>query len=76
MTHDMGVVWLRDCFIPALKHPDKTNILICDGHGSHITLPFVQMCKENNIVLMLRVPHTSHRTQPEGMLYDPIVSRF
>jgi hypothetical protein len=69
MTNEMGVTWLKECFIPALKHPDKPAILICDGHGSHLAYDFVRHCRENNIHIIARPPHTSHVLQPEGAVH-------
>ena len=34
-----------------------------DGHKSHLYLPFLERLRELNIVLGLRYPHSSHKTQ-------------
>ena len=39
-------------------------MLICDGHDSHITGDFIEFCMDNNILLMILPPHSSHLTQP------------
>ena len=39
-------------------------MLICDSHDSHITSDFIEFCMDNNILLMILPPHSSHLTQP------------
>jgi len=39
-------------------------MLICDGHDSHITGDFIGHCMDNDILLMILPPHSSHLTQP------------
>src|SRR5271154_3521892 len=39
-------------------------MLICDEHDSHITSDFVGHCMNNNILLMILPPHSSHLIQP------------
>jgi len=39
-------------------------MLICDGYDSHITSDFIEFCMDNNILLMILPPHSSHLTQP------------
>ncbi len=46
------------------EHP---LVLICDGHGSHISLPALDLCREHGIHVVLRPPHTSHILQLEDV---------
>lgn len=39
-------------------------MLICDGHDSDITGDFIGHCMDNNILLMILPPHSSHLIQP------------
>jgi len=61
-----GLDWLIRCFDPETK--DKAaggyRLLICDGHDSHITAEFMAYCIDNDILLMILPPHSSHLTQP------------
>ena len=61
-----GVQWLRRCFEPATreKAAREYRLLICDGHDSHITGEYIGHCMDNNIILMILPPHSSHMTQP------------
>ena len=43
---------------------DKTNLLIIDGHKSHLyNLPFYKAMRANNIEIITIPPHTSHILQ-------------
>ena len=39
-------------------------LLIIDGYGSHMTIPFHNLATENEIVLFRLPPHSTHLTQP------------
>jgi hypothetical protein len=58
--------WLTGCFEPETrdKAAGEYRLLICDGHDSHITGKWVAHCMDNNIVLLILPPHSSHLTQP------------
>ena len=57
---------MQRCFEPATrdKADGQTRVLICDGHGSHVTADFIRHCREHNIVLLILPPHSLHLTQP------------
>jgi hypothetical protein len=65
-SNEHGLDWLKRCFDPETR--EKANgeyrLLICDGHDSHITAEFFAYCMDNNILLMILPPHSSHLTQP------------
>ena len=67
----------------AEMHPDISTafgfrvMVICDGHGSHLTLEILTFCRAVGIDLVLRVPHTSQDTQNEDLeLFGPLENRF
>jgi DDE superfamily endonuclease len=65
-SNDHGLQWLTRCFEPETrdKAVGEYRLLICDGHDSHITGKWIRHCMENNIILMILPPHSSHLTQP------------
>jgi hypothetical protein len=67
MTDDCGAMYLEHIIVPSLPKltADKPGILVCDGHGSHLTLKFLETAIENHIVVVLRPPHTTSRLQGE-----------
>jgi hypothetical protein len=42
----------------------EKRILIFDGHGSHLTLEFLQLCEDNGILPFGFLPHSTHLCQP------------
>jgi hypothetical protein len=70
-----GLEWLRRCFEPMTreKADGGYRILVLDGHGSHVTLPFITHCREHKIILLRLIPHTSHLCQPLDVgLFRPL----
>lgn len=59
-------------FIQFFKHflqyakPSKDSpcILLMDNHESHISVPVIQLAKDNGVILVTFHPHTSHKMQP------------
>ena len=62
----IGDNWIRHCFEPATRNKANgaVRLLIADGHGSHVTASFIHFCMDNNILILLLPPHSSHLTQP------------
>jgi len=84
MTDCMGPAYLDKVIIPCLKPTmEDPIILICDGHGSHLTYEFLTKCHGGGatprIYLVLRPPHTSHVLQVEDVenfsVYKPLVAK-
>jgi hypothetical protein len=65
-TDDIGLRWLKNCFIPATtaRTVGGKRLLVLDGHGSHLTPQFDRMCQNNNIICICMPPHSSHLLQP------------
>ena len=65
-SNDLTVQWLREIFEPQTR--TKANgghrLIICDGHGSHISAKFVAHCMHYKIEVVLLPPHSSHLLQP------------
>jgi len=64
-TKEIGVDWLKHF----IKHTEgkvvgARRLLILDGHESHHSLEFQELCKENNIYTLCMPPHSSHLLQP------------
>jgi hypothetical protein len=65
-TDEIGLRWLRKQFIPCTtsRTKGKFRLLILDGHGSHLTPDFDQLCSQNDIIAICMPPHSSHLLQP------------
>ena len=61
----LALVYLKhfDRFIKDSRK-GRYRMLIFDGHGSHITQPFIDYCWENAIRPFLLPPHITHLLQP------------
>ena len=61
--HEYGLHFVK--FLKANGLADKTNLLIIDGHKSHLyNLPLYEAMRANNIEILTIPPHTSHLLQP------------
>jgi DDE superfamily endonuclease/Tc5 transposase DNA-binding domain len=66
-SNEHAIEWLQKCFEPTTtqeKANSATQLLIYDGHGSHVTGPFLSHCLKHDIQVVLLLPHTSHLLQP------------
>jgi hypothetical protein len=65
-TDEIGLRWLEKLFIPATtsRTIGRYRLLVLDGHGSHLTPLFDQVCSENNIIPVCMPAHSSHLLQP------------
>ena len=53
------------------------RLLLFDGHGSHLTWQFLDLCEQWNIVPFVFPPHTTHIIQPlDGSPFRALKERF
>ena len=64
-NNELGVEWLKH-----FNAHTKTRVigarrlLVLNGHRSHHSIKFEELCKENNIYTLCMPPHSSHLLQP------------
>jgi hypothetical protein len=65
-SDEIGLRWLKKLFIPttSIRMKGVYRLLILDGHGSHLTPKFDEICEENKIIPICMPPHSSHLLQP------------
>jgi hypothetical protein len=51
--------------------PTNKVVIVCDGHGSHLTYELVLYCRDVGFEIVLRVPHTSQISQGEDTTNFP-----
>ena len=78
-TNFHGLHWFRTCFEPATRERSddarKPQVLIFDGHESHLSSEFLAHALNNNIHLLMLPPHTSHLLQPLDVgVFGPLKS--
>jgi hypothetical protein len=64
-TNEVGVAWLQHF----IQHTTQRTVggyrlLILDGHKSHNSIRFQDICKDNNIITLCMPAHASHILQP------------
>lgn len=56
---------------------EKPILLILDNHESHLSIPVLNFCKTNGVVLLSFPPHTSHKLQPlDRAVFGPLKRYF
>lgn len=70
--------WLQQIYIPETsKECSRHRMLIMDGHGSHIDIEFLWLCKQHNIQLLFLPAHSSHVLQPLDLgVFSPLKTRY
>jgi hypothetical protein len=65
-TDEIGIKWLKNQFVPETEKRRKGayRLLVLDGHGSHLTPQFDEICTQNNIIPICMPAHSSHLLQP------------
>lgn len=77
-SNAIGAECLRRIFIPNTSPSrDRWRLLILDGHGSHIPIDFMYVCKINKIYLLYLPAHASHLLQPLDLApFNVVKSRY
>jgi hypothetical protein len=62
---ELGYAWLTNIFDHKIKEKARRHwrLLILDGHGSHLTMKFINYCDANHILLITYPPHSTHSLQ-------------
>jgi hypothetical protein len=78
-NNEAGLAWLEQIFnrFTKTKARRKYPLLILDGHGSHVTMNFINYCDKNKILLAILPPHSTHTLQPlDVMMFKPLSSAY
>lgn len=64
-NNDLGIAWLKHFNTHTVDHTvGRSRLLIIDGHESHNSLEFRELCQEYRIFTLCMPPHSSHLLQP------------
>lgn len=68
--------WLNNYFIP--RKPAGKNLLIFNGHSSHMnTAELLQAVQNNEIIILCLPSHTTHYLQPlDRVVFKPFKTYF
>jgi len=77
-SNRIALGWLNCVFLPQTQTDTKRHrMLIMDGHGSHIDIEFMWICKQNKVQLVFLPPHSSHVLQPLDLgVFSPLKTRY
>jgi hypothetical protein len=65
-NNDIGLQWLIQVFDRETKAKARRSwrLLYVDGHGSHVTMDFLDYCVKNKIIVLRFPSHATHTLQP------------
>jgi len=78
-NNEAGLAWLKQVFNRFTKDKArrKYRLLILDGHGSHITMDFLDYCDKNKIIPAILPPHSTHTLQPlDVVMFKPLSTAY
>jgi hypothetical protein len=78
-NNEIGLAWLKQVFdrYTRPKAGRSNRLLILDGHGSHLTMDFIEYCNQNRILLATYPPHSTHTLQPlDVVMFKPLSSAY
>jgi hypothetical protein len=78
-NNNIGLAWLKQVFDRSTKAKARSSyrLLILDGHGSHLSMEFIDYCDRNRILLMVYPPHSTHTLQPlDVVMFKPLSSAY
>ena len=78
-NNELGFQWLTQIFERETKAKAQRSwrLLILDGHGSHISMKFIDYCDSHRILLAIYPPHATHTLQPlDVCLFRPLSQAY
>ena len=78
-NNNIGLAWLKGVFERETRRYASTGyrLLLLDGHGSHVTMDFIEYCNDNKILLFVLPPHATHTLQPlDVCMFKPLATAY
>jgi hypothetical protein len=78
-NNDIGLHWLKEVFERQTRRHASTGyrLLLLDGHGSHVTMDFINYCHDHKILLAVYPPHATHTLQPlDVVMFKPLANAY
>ena len=78
-NNEIGLAWLQQVFDRSTRAKARSSyrLLILDGHGSHLTMDFIDYCDQNKILLAVYPPHSTHTLQPlDVSMFKPLSTAY
>jgi hypothetical protein len=81
-TEVLFIDWLDTIFLPLISEfrrkfdYDGPNILIVDGHSTHVTPRVIALCGARNVIMIRVAAHPSHLAQPRDFCVSGLFKIF
>jgi hypothetical protein len=77
-NNQLALAWLEHFDTHTKRHTvGGYRLLIIDGHESHCSVDFQDLCKEKNIILLCMPAHSSHLLQPlDVACFSPLKRKY
>jgi hypothetical protein len=80
-NNDIGLAWLEQVFDRKTKQKARLgqdwHLLILYGHGSYLSMDFIEYCKAHKILLAVFPPHYTHTLQPlDVVCFKPLSTSY
>lgn len=73
MTEPDFVQFMKHFIQNARPSKERKVLLLLDNHSSHLSIPALDLAKENGVVMLSFPPHCSHKLQPLDLtVYGPL----
>lgn len=80
-SNSLAISWLTEVFDRHTKSKAGQGrdwrLLLLDGHGSHMTMEFLEWCSLHRILVAIYPPHSTHRLQPlDVSIFNPLAHYY
>jgi hypothetical protein len=80
-NNNIGLAWLEQVFDHKTKQKARLGrnwrFLILDGHGSHLSMDFLDYCQAHRILLAVFPPHSTQTLQPlDVVCFKPLSNYY
>ena len=77
MDAELFYGFLNKLFIPQTQNIKGPKLLVLGGHGSHLSVGSIHLCRRSNIHMYCLPPHTTHVFQPlDVVIFHPLKAHF
>ena len=77
MDSELFYGFLNQLFIPRTRHISGPKLLMLDGHGSHLDIKSIDLCRNYFVHMYCLPPHATHIFQPlDAVIFHPLKTHF
>ena len=77
MDSDLFYGFLNQLFIPRTRHISGPKLLTLNGHGSHLDIKSIELCRNNFVLMYCLPPDATYIFQPlDAVIFHPLKIHF